>query len=843
MSEPLVTALVSTYASERYLRGCLDDLLQQTLGDRLEIVVVDADSPEREGAIVREYQSRHPGIRYLRLPRRVNTSEAFLAGTAIARGRYLTTANTDDRHRPDALARLATVLEQRPGCGIVYADSLITHRDNETWASNSATTKYQWPDFTLATALGCCLFGAQALWRRAAHDQAGSWDPGIVFANDQDLFLRLAWRCGAVHLRETLGLFLMRPDSQSGSGNRERTLAETMAVLRHWREHIPLADVFPGLRDDDTPLARAAARIELGTLCALGPYTDAEAALAQFRAALAEPVAGDAAAAVRGAYANNSGCVLAAAGALDAALRAFATCPPGPPRRHNEERLRAALVGGGPPRLRDFAFVDVPHPVVAASRRGAAVVVDGGGAVVDCAPVEQLPWDVYEGPNGVPATASDRGTEAALPVSQPDGAVGPHVLLVMYGWADSGGGTMLPRQAAHALVARGHRVSVFYAAADRRPELGPYGVRRHHEGGVALFGLHNRPSAFMDLGDPAREIDDPAVRDRFAALLDELRPDVVHFWNLHNLGMSLAHVAKARALPTVLSSNNYWSICPRLYLVSERLQRCEGGSDDGSRCERCLGTPGSAAAHAARKAAGVAMLRFGIDVHLAVSSRVRDLHVQNGDDPAHVRVLRQEPAMVAEIWRHTGSRRELEAALARPLRVGFVGSVMAHKGVHVLARALQDVPAGSVQAVAFGDVAPDYLPVLRHLDPAGHLRLSGRYPPEALPELLAALDVVVVPSVWDDCAPFVVAEALAARCPVLGSAAGGIPDFVQHGHNGLLFPAGCAAALAACLRRFAAEPELLGRLQRGIAAPRGLPAFAGDLAAVYAELLAVPAGA
>jgi hypothetical protein len=146
-------------------------------------------------------------------------------------------------------------------------------------------------------------------------------------------------------------------------------------------------------------------------------------------------------------------------------------------------------------------------------------------------------------------------------------------MLVMYGWSDSGGGTMLPRAFGKELATAGARVSVVYAAARPEPGLPPYGVKRHVEDGVELFGICNRPSAFMDLREPEREIDDPRIRGSFAALLDELRPDVVHFWNLHNLGMSLPGECRARGIPTVLSSNNYWAICPRLYLISERLER------------------------------------------------------------------------------------------------------------------------------------------------------------------------------------------------------------------------------------------------------------------------------
>jgi glycosyltransferase involved in cell wall biosynthesis len=848
MTEPLLTALVSTYASERHLRGCLDSLLAQTLGDKLEIVVVDACSPEGEGAIVREYQARHQNLRYVRTAVRENSSLSFTRGTALARGRYLTTANADDRHRPDFAERLVAVLEQHPEFGIAYADSLITTHDNETFAANSAQRRYAWPDYTATTALSCCLFGAQPVWRRAVHERVGTWDPDCNHANDQDMFLRIALRFGAVHVRETLGLFLMRPDSVSGADNRGRTLAEVLSVLRRYRTGTSLPELFPGLSAaSGDPMAAAAAWIELGNLCALGPYTDAEFALVCYQRAVGQPLRSGDATAVRRAFANNSACILAAAGQWAAAGRALDLCGKVPTTARNRAELQAARECGAPPPLRAMQFVELPHPVVTASRTTRSVTFAADGSLQWSSAQCQRPWDVYDGPNGVPVTPAERvwslpqPVPSAAPAASVVAPTSPHVLLVMYGWSDSGGGTMLPRHFAREVAARGHRVSVLYAAAQPAPHLPAYAVMRHEEDGVHLFGICNRPSTFMDLQQPEREVDDPAVLVRFTALLDELRPDVVHFWNLHNLGMSLPSECKRRNLPTVLSSNNYWTICPRLYLVSERLERCAGSSDDGAACERCLGTPGSAAAHAARKAAGISMLRADIDVHLAVSSRVRDLYVQNGDDPGHVRVLRQEPPDVAAIWRQVGAVRRPVEHLQRPLRVGFFGSVMAHKGVHVLAEALQMLPDDAVECVALGDVAPDYRVLLQRLDRTGRLHCTGRYDPAKLPQLLAKFDVVVVPSVWDDCAPFVVAEALAARCPVVGSAIGGIPDFVRHGENGLLFPAGDARQLAACLHAFGGDPTLLGRLQRGIEAPRGLPAFVDDVFGVYSELLASPA--
>ncbi len=396
MTEPLVTAMVSTYASERYLRGCLDDLLAQTLADRLEIVVIDACSPQREGEIVRAYQQRHANIRYLRTETRECTSAAFNRATAMARAPFLTTANTDDRHHPEFLARTVAVLEQRP-VGLVYADTAINTIDNETWANTTATKRFLWPDYTPARALSCCLFGAQPVWRRDLHESAGAWSTEWRIANDQDMFLRLARAGGAVRLAEVLGLFLQRPDSNAGSARQASVVAEACAVMREHRRAWALDEIVPGAIANG-PFAEAAAWFELGNLCALGPYTDAQSALDCYRAAMGLPLRGDEAHRVQQAFATNSACILAAAGAPDAAARAFALAAPSASREHNLALARQAT----PPSLRAFRFVELEHEVVRQSRLAAGVTVDARGQVHATASTEQRPWDVFEGPNGVP---------------------------------------------------------------------------------------------------------------------------------------------------------------------------------------------------------------------------------------------------------------------------------------------------------------------------------------------------------------------------------------------------------------------------------------------------------
>jgi glycosyltransferase involved in cell wall biosynthesis len=81
-----------------------------------------------------------------------------------------------------------------------------------------------------------------------------------------------------------------------------------------------------------------------------------------------------------------------------------------------------------------------------------------------------------------------------------------------------------------------------------------------------------------------------------------------------------------------------------------------------------------------------------------------------------------------------------------------------------------------------------------------------------MPDVLAAVDVVVVPSLVDEGFPFVALEASAAGRPVVAFRSGGLPEAVMHDHSGLLVPKGDADGLADAIVRVLGDPALARRL-------------------------------
>jgi glycosyltransferase involved in cell wall biosynthesis len=159
-------------------------------------------------------------------------------------------------------------------------------------------------------------------------------------------------------------------------------------------------------------------------------------------------------------------------------------------------------------------------------------------------------------------------------------------------------------------------------------------------------------------------------------------------------------------------------------------------------------------------------------------------------------------------------RNELGLAGEVPV-IGLVGRLaLSQKGQDVMIRALRTVRERHVQArlLLAGD-GPDRARCARLAASLGltdAVVFAGhRHDVEAV---LAAVDVVVVPSVCEDAFPLVALQALAAGRPVVASRSGGLVEVVLHEETGLVVPKGDALALAAAVDLLLSAPELAGRL-------------------------------
>ncbi|MCI8377482.1 MAG: glycosyltransferase [Lachnospiraceae bacterium] len=121
---PKVSIIVPVYNVEKYLRKCLDSLVNQTMQD-IEIILVNDASPDGSDVIMREYQQNYPKIiKCIFLKENVRLGGARNRGLEIATGDYVTFVDSDDWIDLDYIEKLYRKAADT-GCDIVYADYMM----------------------------------------------------------------------------------------------------------------------------------------------------------------------------------------------------------------------------------------------------------------------------------------------------------------------------------------------------------------------------------------------------------------------------------------------------------------------------------------------------------------------------------------------------------------------------------------------------------------------------------------------------------------------------------------------------------------------------------------------
>jgi glycosyltransferase involved in cell wall biosynthesis len=388
----------------------------------------------------------------------------------------------------------------------------------------------------------------------------------------------------------------------------------------------------------------------------------------------------------------------------------------------------------------------------------------------------------------------------------------------------------------------------------------------------------------VDGGAYARVADwpNPALRTAFETVLEEMQPDVVHFHNYLSLGDDLVSAAKNVGAAVVYTLHDYGLICPNALLLRDDGTLCD--KQHGDFFEHCCPllirtaprrdrTPRRAALPSltrwqmfgrqqrnplvrgvltAGTRAAVQLLgeprttdvdgkrRFFLeqtrrifadtDLFIAPSRFLMDRYVSCGVSADRIVYSRYGMTPITPPPRQprTGT-----------VNIGYIGALHPQKGVELLLDAFRDVH-GEATLHIHGSVfnSPISDSYSRRVLGKGGARVvfHGGYENDRVRDILAGLDVIVVPSLWYENSPLTIQEAFMAGVPVITADTGGMAELVTDGVSGLHFRLGDVASLRGVLQRVVEAPELVERLQAGVPAVTTVAAHTAELLAQYASL-------
>jgi glycosyltransferase involved in cell wall biosynthesis len=323
----------------------------------------------------------------------------------------------------------------------------------------------------------------------------------------------------------------------------------------------------------------------------------------------------------------------------------------------------------------------------------------------------------------------------------------------------------------------------------------------------------------------------------FRSLLEQLRPQILHFHHYLNFGVeAFLHVRET--LPhckIVVTLHEYLAICHHFGQMITKPDRTLCYAATPSRCSSCFTefTPSDFSLRTWY------IRRFFdlVDQFVAPSQFLADRYVAWGVPKERISVI--ENLVVAAT-----NRRPEASTRGGLLRVGFFGQISALKGINVLLEAaeiMEQRKATDVVVEIYGDYSgapPDFQTefISRIKNVGRNVKFHGPYDQQRVDALMQAVDLVVVPSIWWENSPLVIQESLRNRRPVVCSDVGGMAEKVRDGIDGFHFPVGNSIALASLLLQLVETPGRLANVGKSMGAPAATNEITDRYAKLYASL-------
>jgi glycosyltransferase involved in cell wall biosynthesis len=324
------------------------------------------------------------------------------------------------------------------------------------------------------------------------------------------------------------------------------------------------------------------------------------------------------------------------------------------------------------------------------------------------------------------------------------------------------------------------------------------------------------------MAHPARaEYDNPTLREAVEAELQQFQPDVVHVMHAMKFSASALLACHEDGAPFIVTLCDFWFLCPRHTLLKPDGTLCSGPSTPW-RCVPCLQQLHEFAlwpqrprqiSQFARDLKAIAQRTGFLKQSLLHAERIIALTAFTKSKFVEYGI----PANRIEVIPHGLEIDDLNfdcvnkstPEYSSPLRVGFIGSLVPHKGAHLLIEALKQIPESDIQCLIYGAPRDDEYCRKLQAESAQDTRIKfmGGFAPQELGRVLKNVDVLAVPALWYENDPLVVKAAFHVGKPVLANKIGSLAEMIAEGRNGWLLGEHTPERWSEALKNLATYPS------------------------------------
>jgi glycosyltransferase involved in cell wall biosynthesis len=233
--------MIPTHDCASYLRSTLESVLAQDQGeDRMQIEVVDDASSDDPLSVVEELGLDR--VHFFRHPHNVGHVANFNACLERARGRLVHLLHGDDCVRDGFYTDMGRLLEREAGAGAAFCRYIAIDEEGN-WSNMAATEQAEAgviPGWLERIAVGQRLQTPCMVVRREVYERLGGFDRRGGFAEDWEMWVRIAAHYPVAYLPEPLALYRVHATSRTGRFVRTgENVHDLRRVIEINREHLP----------------------------------------------------------------------------------------------------------------------------------------------------------------------------------------------------------------------------------------------------------------------------------------------------------------------------------------------------------------------------------------------------------------------------------------------------------------------------------------------------------------------------------------------------------------------------------------------------------------------------
>jgi glycosyltransferase involved in cell wall biosynthesis len=420
----------------------------------------------------------------------------------------------------------------------------------------------------------------------------------------------------------------------------------------------------------------------------------------------------------------------------------------------------------------------------------------------------------------------------------------------------TGGAELRALRTAQAMQDLGYEIQVVCVEAIDVGSTNGVVVQKQEYEGVMVhrisFDLSATPSPFLF------EYDNQWIGDYLRKFCQDWKPDGLHLFSGYLMSGRVLLVAEELKIPAILSLTDYWFLCRKINKLTVDGEICPIINTPAD-CVNCYLRekrryqlfhrywPKGLAYYCAKQKKLIKAFQSRkkflhhafeqVSIAISPSEFVRSSLIDSGFAASQIIHSRQGCVACPEPFSKSPKQSSGQ------LKIGYIGQLAYHKGVHVLYEAVKLLPNAPIEVQLYGNLEkfPDYVKELQGLGKKDQrLKLMGNFPREQLSKIMEQLDIVVVPSIWYENSPNTILEAFAHQVPVIASDLGGMSELIRPEVNGLLFAPGDAADLARKIQKLLDTPEVLLSMTTGISPVRTFSQEIDHLEEIYQQVLSKP---